>query len=905
MLPLDPFLLLKVIDAAALGLVLLDADGRILHWNRWMEKGARIPTRQTLGKTLIEVFPGLAGSRLVQAAENALTSGLPTALSHRLSPRPLPLYAPSEDPGENSPRMDQMIQVAGFSGPDGRPYCLIQVQEITNAVQRETLLKEKKLELAAAKEEAQIANRAKSGFLANMSHEIRTPMNAILGMSHLALESGLTGQQRDYVEKIQLSARSLLRILNDILDFSKIEAGRLELESTPFHLDEVLHDLGNLVILKAEDKGLEICFAISPDLPLALVGDPLRLGQILLNLTNNAVKFTERGEILVQVLAGQVESDRVELLFTVRDSGIGMSEEQVGRLFQAFTQADSSTTRKYGGTGLGLTISRRLVELMGGRIGVDSVAGQGSTFAFNAWFGRQTAERRRFRLPSDRFVGMRVLLANHHPLTGRILHQALESFSFRVTRVSCGEEVLDLVGRDPAPVPFDLLILDWKLPGMDGVSTAHILNECHPGFTAPRILIVTPRGRAQVAHTAHTARIDGFLLKPVSLSRLFESILTVLGVEEAVIDRKVPSRDNRPLPDLAPLRGARLLLAEDNEINSQVAVAILERAGLQVHAVPNGLQAVAAVDREHFDGVLMDLQMPEMDGLEATRRLRADPRHAGLPILAMTANAMASDRDICLQAGMNDHIPKPFEPETLFQTLLRWIIPAHPVTAPSGPAPLDREAGAGLPLSLPGLDLESGLERTGGNQRLFLKLLHTFLRDHRETPTLLARELAAGRRESARIRVHTIKGIAGNLGATALHRSAEVLDRTLRGSEAVSGEMLRTFREEMDRVMAGLATLPPRFRSAPKPGAAQPLDPEALRALLLRLAGQLDDGDPDAARTLEDIRHRGDTACLAEFLGDLEQAIDDFEFDQAHAILDRLREKLGLGPEEPPGNAHA
>ena len=627
-------------------------------------------------------------------------------------------------------------------------------------------------ELKIAKDKAEEATAMKSMFLANMSHEIRTPMNAVIGMAYLALKTPLSEKQRDYVNKIHNAGTSLLGLINDILDFSKIEAGRLDIEAVDFRLDDVIASVTSITAQKAQDKGLEFLVDVADSVPQTLVGDPLRLGQVIANLINNAIKFTEQGEVhLTAELLEQV-GERATLGFSVMDTGIGMTPEQAARLFQPFSQADASTTRKHGGTGLGLTICRRLVELMGGEIWLESEPGQGSTFLFTVSVG-VSAGLARSRVAPEQLRAVSALVVDDNAAARDILVHALAGLCARVDAVSSGEEAIAAVRQHDSDRPYDVIFMDWRLPGMDGIQAARLIKEDPSLTTRPAIVLVTAFGREEVREEAERIQMDGFLLKPVTASMLFDVLVALFAGT---------SQDRTALAPLGDrhadrLRGLRILLAEDNEINQQIAVELLEGVGATVEVANDGVDAVRKMLDQpvppKYDVVLMDLQMPEMDGYQATREIRSDPRFASFPIIAMTAHATIEERQKCLDAGMNGHVSKPIDPSSLFDTLERFASPtvkgpAVPPLEPARPAVADADE---LP-DVPGLNAAEGLSRVNGNSKLYRKLLRQFASTKADAARRIASALAENDRALAERLAHTVRGVAGNIGAPAVQQAA-------------------------------------------------------------------------------------------------------------------------------------
>ncbi|MEY5098302.1 MAG: hypothetical protein RJA36_1021 [Pseudomonadota bacterium] len=744
-------------------------------------------------------------------------------------------------------------------------------------------LKQTEAELKRAKQAAEDAARAKASFLANMSHEIRTPMNAVIGMTQLALKADPPPRVRDYLSKIQSSSQLLLGVINDILDVSKIEANKMRLDRVGFALDRLLEDVAELVAEKASGKGLELIVSAAPDVPVALLGDPLRLQQVLLNLANNAVKFTERGEVEIRVRLQQRLADGVELRFEVRDTGIGISAEQRGKLFQSFQQADSSTTRLYGGTGLGLTIAKRLAELMGGQIGLDSMPGQGSTFWFTARLGldaKRPPLQRRPPAPGR----LKVLLVDDNAQARAVVAELITRLGFQAATAASGAEALaEIAQADATGQPYDIALLDWKMPGMDGLELARAIRQ-RPLRQAPLLLMVTAHDRDAVVPLAQQAGIAEVLVKPITPSTLLDALMRQSGGKADPIGSGPKSPD--ALHAFAELTGARALLVEDNELNQEVATEFLHTLGLAVDLAPNGAVALDKVRQQAYDIVLMDMQMPVMDGLSATRAIRQLPGRQTLPILAMTANAMAEDRERCIEAGMNDHIAKPIDVQELVDKLKRWVRP------PSAPGPAPAAARPAPPTAEPdwitamtgidGLDARQGLRQVLGREALYREILARFTAGQRDTPDAIARALDAGQRDEARRLAHTLKGLAAQIGALSLREQAARLEAALRDGTPEPAPLLAAIASDLPRLVDAISARLPQS-CEPRAGVSfEPAQWQGLRECLLELLRQ----DDTSCMALLDEQQALARAALGPRFQAFADQVAGFDFAAALALLE-------------------
>ncbi|MBF0264730.1 MAG: response regulator [Gammaproteobacteria bacterium] len=760
------------------------------------------------------------------------------------------------------------------------------IQDVTEKVKVENALKQ-------AMQQAEQANIAKSQFLANMSHEIRTPLNAIIGMTYLVLQTPLNNKQLNFLQKVHYSGESLLGIINDILDFSKIEARKLMIENIPFNLQDVLSHFANLAGLKAYEKNLELIFDTPVNLPMNLIGDPTRLGQILLNLGYNAVKFCEQGEIIISTKVLEQNEQEVRIQFSIKDTGIGMTPEQQAKLFQDFTQADSSTTRKFGGTGLGLAISKNLVELMGGDIQVDSEPGVGSSFYFDLLFNIQDDINERTLTIIPDVKGLRILIVDDNKTSRIILSDLLQALDFRVNSVGSGEEALEeLRQQDSENNCYNIILIDWKMPHIDGIETTRMIQKETNLCQIPQVILITAYDSGE---TFDDVVFVDVLSKPTTPSRLLNAIYKAMG-HDALIKNGQRIENTREHRVAEKLRGSRILLVEDNELNQELAVELLSNEGLQVSIANHGQEALDIIQQQSFDGILMDLQMPIMDGYTATREIRKLPEFKDLPIIAMTADVMSGDYEKVLNAGMNDHIGKPINLLEMFKTMSKWITPEFPINdfTPEQIHPENEDEQSDLE-QLKGIDIVSGIARNQGNIGSYRKLLNLFRGGQKDFKKQFLDCQNKHNREAAGRLIHTLKGVSATIGAKELSESTRRLEQMFHDQDKPNqldaqldtvDLMLKVIIEQLDDYFIQY--------EAKQESKEQAIDQEQLIKMLTELFALLEENNTDAVDLVEQLRNQLHNEEVSGQWTLLMQQVDGFDFDQALEIFKDILKTLEI-----------
>ncbi|WP_420403632.1 response regulator [Nisaea sp.] len=849
-----------IMDNVEAAIVTIDENGTILHWSPGAESVFGYQTDEALGRNISSMMPREEADKHDAYIGNYLRTGQKKIIGIGREVTGL------RKDGSTVP-LELAISEARL---EGRTLFIGILHDITER-------KRNHEELVLAREEAEAANKAKSLFLANMSHEIRTPLNPIIGMAHLLQKTGLDRLQAGYVGKIQQSGKHLLRIINDILDFSKVEAGELVLEETNFELNEVLESISSVVSEQSAEKNIELIFDIPTDIPREFRGDPLRLSQILINFASNAVKFTEAGEVCISLKLLERTEETAHLRFLVRDTGIGISPEQQRKLFRSFQQADESTTRRFGGTGLGLAISQRLAQLMGGRVGLESEPGKGSTFWLDLELELGDCTGLHHRSNPD-LRGRRVLVIEDNASANQALCEMLRSMSFEVDSVDNGQAAIDRIRQGSR---YDLVFADWRMPGLDGIETIRRMRAESPSGEVPGFVLATAYGRDDVMKAAADAKIDEVLVKPLNPSQLLNSALRVLRPEDEALD--ISRQGGTEQPSTTFLGKQRILVVEDNPLNRDVAIGLLRSFGAETEVAENGAEALSRLEQRRFDAVLMDVQMPVMDGYAATREIRRRYPDLELPVIAMTANALSGDRERCLEAGMDDHVAKPIDPDNLCAVLAAHLEIETP--APEDIRPSDEMLSTAPALHLhDSIDVAAGLGRVLGDRTQYLGLLRRFLDGQSSVAARITEALDAEDYATAELEAHSARSVAANIGAMSVSECAGDLEQAIRAraGRAELAPLLDRFETLLAPVLGSLASAD-LGGSVSRGVAGSDVTGEG-RAVLDELTSLLGDDNADAQelftvnRSL--LRPFFDVSTFTE----LAEAIDSFDLERAHRL---------------------